>query len=85
MNPTRKPLTDEEVALLMAAGELAADPRVNIECDHPEDQRREYHSEEKVRDNVGGGYVFTYDENQHVYSYLYMDWDVVHGLRRGAG
>ena len=67
-------LTDEEVALLMAAGELAADPRVNIECDHPEDQRREYHSEEKVRDNVGGGYVFTYDENQHVYSYLYMDW-----------
>ena len=37
-------LTDEEVALLMAAGELAADPRVNIECDHPEDQRREYHS-----------------------------------------
>lgn len=67
-------LTDEEVALLMAEGELASDPRANADCDHPEDQRREYHSEEKVRDNVGGGYVFTYDENQHVYSYLYMDW-----------
>ena len=74
LEPDPETLTDEEVALLMAAGELAADPRVNIECDHPEDQRREYHSEEKVRDNVGGGYVFTYDENQHVYSYLYMDW-----------
>ena len=67
-------LTDEEVALLMAEGELASDPRANADCDHPEDQRREHHSENKVRDDISGRYVFTYDDAQHTYRYHIIEW-----------
>ena len=36
--------------------------------------RREHHSESKVRDDISGRYVFTYDAAQHTYRYHIIDW-----------
>ena len=47
---------------------------MNADCDHPEDMRREHHSESKVRDDISGRYVFTYDAAQHTYRYHIIDW-----------